>query len=470
MSDIPPSADVVICGAGMTGICTAYFLTKMGIRDILLVDRRSPLTLTSDKSAETYCNWWPDETMFRFAQRSLEIMEELARQTGNAFNLNRRGECYIATSLQKATEFQHMAQQFAHLGLGPVRVHHGDNGDRRPYVPSAATGFTGVPAGSDLLLDQGSIREHFPYVSPKATAVLHARSCGWFSAHTLGMLLLEQAKKNGVREVRANVEGVEQDKAGVCAVRVRGQDGTDRIHTRCFVNAAGPFVKQVAAMLGVELPVRTGLWEKFVFKDHLGVIPRSAPTLILKDELFLEWSEEEKAILTQEDDSRWLLNKFASGPYLRPEGGQDSQWVLMGWAYNEPPYKVHRRRDEKRVGAGVVCEPQWDPRYTRDFPEIVLRGMASLIEGLKQYLHKMPRPMQDGGYYVQTKDVVGETFREENPPLIGPLGPQGAFIVNVCHGVSMGCAAGELCAAWLTGNRLPEYAGELSLQRYYDTR
>jgi glycine/D-amino acid oxidase-like deaminating enzyme len=71
MSDIPPSADVVICGAGMTGICTAYFLTKMGIRDILPVDRRSPLTLTSDKSAETYCNGWLDETMFRFAQRSI---------------------------------------------------------------------------------------------------------------------------------------------------------------------------------------------------------------------------------------------------------------------------------------------------------------------------------------------------------------------------------------------------------------
>ncbi len=76
MSDVPRSADVVVCGAGMAGICTAFFLTKMGVRDILLVDRRFPLTFTSDKSAETYCNWWPDETMLRFLNRSTEIMEQ----------------------------------------------------------------------------------------------------------------------------------------------------------------------------------------------------------------------------------------------------------------------------------------------------------------------------------------------------------------------------------------------------------
>jgi glycine/D-amino acid oxidase-like deaminating enzyme len=173
-------------------------------------------------------------------------------------------------------------------------------------------------------------------------------------------------------------------------------------------------------------------------------------------------------MLHQERDGEWLLNRFSSGPYLRPEGGQDSEWVLMGWAYNEPPYKVHRERDKDRVGAGAVCEPQWHPQLSRDFPEIVLRGMAGLIPGLKQYLQKLPTPIHDGGYYVETKDVDSAAFREENPPLIGPMGVEGAYVVSVCHGVSGGCAAGELCAAWVMGNQLPGYADELSLKRYQD--
>jgi glycine/D-amino acid oxidase-like deaminating enzyme len=46
-------ADVVICGAGIAGISAAYYLTvKHGVKDVVLIDERPPLTLTSDKSTE----------------------------------------------------------------------------------------------------------------------------------------------------------------------------------------------------------------------------------------------------------------------------------------------------------------------------------------------------------------------------------------------------------------------------------
>ena len=54
------TADAVICGAGIAGIATAYHLTVgHGLRRVLLVDPRPPLSLTSDKSTECYRNWWP---------------------------------------------------------------------------------------------------------------------------------------------------------------------------------------------------------------------------------------------------------------------------------------------------------------------------------------------------------------------------------------------------------------------------
>ena len=53
--DAPRSAPVVVCGAGIIGVSTAYFLSvRLGVPGVVLVDPRAPLTLTSDKSTECY--------------------------------------------------------------------------------------------------------------------------------------------------------------------------------------------------------------------------------------------------------------------------------------------------------------------------------------------------------------------------------------------------------------------------------
>ena len=85
--------EVVICGAGIAGIATAHALASCGVKDILLVDERPPLTLTSDKSTEAYRNWWPgpDDSMIRLMNRSIDLLEQWAAQSDNRFLLNRRG-------------------------------------------------------------------------------------------------------------------------------------------------------------------------------------------------------------------------------------------------------------------------------------------------------------------------------------------------------------------------------------------
>ena len=54
------SKQVIICGAGIAGVSAAYHLAAVqGLDEILIVDERPPLSLTSDKSTECYRNWWP---------------------------------------------------------------------------------------------------------------------------------------------------------------------------------------------------------------------------------------------------------------------------------------------------------------------------------------------------------------------------------------------------------------------------
>src|SRR5512139_4207828 len=117
MANMPPlTADIVICGAGIAGIAAAYHLAvRRGIRDILLVDERPPLSLTSDKSTECYRNWWPGpgDAMVRLMNRSIDIMEELAEESGNVFHMNRRGYLFATADPARIAVFQRAAEEAA---------------------------------------------------------------------------------------------------------------------------------------------------------------------------------------------------------------------------------------------------------------------------------------------------------------------------------------------------------------------
>ena len=95
---MPEVADVVICGAGIAGTALAYHLaSRRAVRRVVLVDEREPLTLTSDKGTQAYRNWWPgpDATMLRYMTRSIDLLEEMAEESGNVFRLNRRGYVFV---------------------------------------------------------------------------------------------------------------------------------------------------------------------------------------------------------------------------------------------------------------------------------------------------------------------------------------------------------------------------------------
>src|SRR6266540_7262863 len=132
------SSEVVICGAGIAGVATAYHLAvRRGVRGIVIVDERPPLTLTSDKSAECYRNWWPGpgNNMVALMDRSIDLLEELADESANVFRLNRRGYLFATAEPGRVDGFVRAADEAAALGSGPVRRHATASSD---YRPSAA--------------------------------------------------------------------------------------------------------------------------------------------------------------------------------------------------------------------------------------------------------------------------------------------------------------------------------------------
>ena len=442
------SASVIICGAGIAGVSAAYHLAAHhGVRDILLVDERPPLSLTSDKSTEAYRNWWPGpgDSMVRFMNRSIDLLEALAEETDNRFLMNRRGYVFLTADPARARTYYEHGHKISALGAGPLRLH-GDNdppgADDSTYQPSPGEGYTGQPSGADLILDADLIQRHFPFIADDAVALLHTRRCGWLSAQQLGMHLLQQARDHGVQVVSGRVRAVDTTGGRVRSVQIEGEE----VETENFVIASGPLLAQTGAMVGVELPVSNELHGKISFADPLGVVPRDAPLMIWNDPLRLVWSDAEREELAADAETAWLVERFPAGVHFRPEGGEESDILLGLWTYDVE-----------------TVEPDWPPRFDPHYAEIVLRGLARMVPGLAAYIERPRNLYVDGGYYCKTR---------ENRPLVSPLPMDGAFVIGALsgYGIMASQAAGELLAAHLTGSTLPDYAPAFHLGRYQDPR
>jgi len=439
------TADVVICGAGIAGVSVAYHLTvNQGLRNVILVDERQPLSLTSDKSTECYRNWWPgpDGAMVSLMNRSIDLMEQMAYHSGNIFHLNRRGYLYMTADPDRITIFRQNAEVASKLGAGPFRLYHGNNTDP-VYTPATTTGFDDQPSGADLILDQNRIHSLFPFLDDRILAVLHVRRAGWLSAQQLGMYMLSAARNHGAELINTRVEKVDISKERVRSVGFSDKSMTS-ISTNSFINAAGPFIKSVGNLVGADLHVYAELHAKVACRDPRHVLPRNAPLLIWSDPQRLEFFEEERAFLESDHQNSWLLDEFPPGLHTRPEGGLDSEMILILWAYHTP-----------------FVEPLWPLSIDPQYPEIVYRGLFRMLPEMKSYMGKFPRPIVDGGYYIKTI---------ENRPLIGPMEVEGAYLIGALsgYGVMAACGAGELLAAHIVGSQLPDFAAAFSLDRYQD--
>lgn len=248
----PRLADIVVAGAGIAGIAAAYQLAvRSGIRRLVLVDPREPLSLTSSRGTEAYRNYWPgpDDTMVRFMNRSIDLLDALDRESGQAFELNRRGYVFLTADPQEADRLR------SHAGVG-----------------------------TEFVDDKSAIRGRYPFITDRVLAMLHVRRAGFMNAMTLGRYLIERACADGVELLCDEVTGLVVDHRRLAAVRL---SSGEEIATRVFVLAAGPLLVHWKDRLELDVPIVNERHGKISFEDHDGVIPRDVPLMIWNDPIDL---------------------------------------------------------------------------------------------------------------------------------------------------------------------------------------
>jgi glycine/D-amino acid oxidase-like deaminating enzyme len=443
MSSANEHVDVAVIGAGIAGISVAYYLTlKYRLKRIAIVDPRDPMSLTSAQSGENYRNWWPDSVMRNFTEDSIELMEKIACDSRNAINMTRRGYALVTRSEHPANLIGELHEAYGERSDAMVRIFDGKR-SAAEYQASTAD-WTQAPSGVDVLSDPALIRRVFPVYKEDVKTVLHVRRAGSISGQQLGQYMLDYIRSQGGRLIRGELKGIDGGAPFNLAIKTE----SELIHLSAdkVVNAAGPFVQDVARMLGEDLPVDNIYQQKISFEDRLGIVPRDLPFTIDLDGQRLAWSDEDREILRESPETAKLTEDMVGGIHCRPDGAFDGKWIKLGWAYNSSAANPH---DPEPI----------DPQ----FPDTVLRGASRLQPGLAEYIGRLPRNAQHyGGYYTMTK---------ENWPLIGPSATEGAFVVGALSGFGTmaACASGSICADWVMDVALVPYAKALSSARYFDS-
>jgi glycine/D-amino acid oxidase-like deaminating enzyme len=399
---------IIICGAGIAGVATAYYLLQRDARlKVTLIDKQQPLSFTTSKSGENFRDFWPHPAMTAFAGRSIELMRGLLDAHGkDTFRMTFSGYNFISKDPGK-----------------PI---------------FSTTENTQTEGFVEALVTPADIQQNYPYLSDDVQRIVSIKNAGSIDVYAMGSLLLQEARKLGLQLVEGEINALQKKGSGIIVTLADGLE----IRGERVVLAAGPFIADLASKLGIELPVQNILQQKFIIPDPAEVIPKSMPFTIYADGQLLDWSDEEAAFFKTEPNYRWLLKPFPGGLHIKPE----PSGIKLGWAFNT-----------------TSEAPKWNPANSELFPQIVLKGAARFIPGLAIYEKDIPTPIvRYGGYYTRTP---------ENWPLIGPTEVPGVFVVGALagFGTMSACAAGELCSQYLlAAPDLPSYAQAFHPLRYQD--
>ncbi|SDB63419.1 Glycine/D-amino acid oxidase [Flavobacteriaceae bacterium MAR_2010_188] len=399
---------IAICGAGIAGVATAYYLLMGNSEiEIILIDKNQPLSFTTSKSGENFRDYWPQKNMRNFIGYSISLMKELRDKYGSdAFEMVHSGYNFIS-----------------HNSQNPI------------------FGTTGQDHAQDYLeeiTDQQFIHNKYPYLQKDIQKIVKIKNAGSMDVYALGMLLLGEAKKLGLKQLQGEILGIEK----IDSKYKIQLDSNNTISVDKVVIAAGPFVNKIAGMLGIHFPLSNTLQRKFIIPDPKNIIPKNMPFTIYTDPQYLDWSKEEADFFASDIQYKWLLNNFPGGLHIKPE----TEGIKMGWAF----------QTEK-------LEPAWRIPDSDYFPQAVLKGASRFIPELAQYENHIPSPLIEyAGYYTRTN---------ENYPLIGPTEMPEVFVVGALagYGTMSACAAGKLCSSYILNETIyPDYARYFHPLRYKD--
>ncbi len=258
MSELPTSVRIVVIGGGIVGCSTAYHLGKMGLSDVLLLERGKLTSGSTWHAAGLVGQLRSSANITQLLGYSVALYDRLETETGLATGWKRNGGLRLACNAERWTEVKRQATTAKSFGL-----------DMQLLSPKEAQELWPLMHVDDVV------------------GAAFLPTDGQASPSDITMSLAKGARQGGVtiRE-GVSVTGIEVEGGTVRAVV------TDRGRIACekLVICAGQWSRQIGKLAGVNIPLVSMQHQYLITEKIEGVTP-GLPTLRDPDRLTY-WKEE----------------------------------------------------------------------------------------------------------------------------------------------------------------------------------
>ena len=246
-------AQAVVIGGGVIGCSILYHLTKLGWRDVVLLER-DELTSGSTWHAAANIHGLHDNTnITRIQNYTMDLYKALEAETGQSCGVFQPGSLYLAQTEAREHQLRLQAAKAKYYGLHFHEVTRDAAERLHPLV-----NFDGVRC---IMFEESGGN-----VDP--SGVTHAYAAG--------------ARQRGAEIYRFTpVTGTEAQPDGSWIVRTPKGD----IHTTWVINAAGLWGREVARLAGIELPLQPTEHQYFVTETipEIAAMDRRLPSVADRD-------------------------------------------------------------------------------------------------------------------------------------------------------------------------------------------
>ncbi len=238
---IPSQSRVVIVGGGIIGCSVAYHLTKLGWRDVLLLEQGRLSSGTTWHAAGLVGQLRSQSSMTRLIRYSTELYASLENETGLATGWKRCGSVSVARTQERMTQLRRTISSARAQGVEIEELSPQEAGEKWPVMR------TDDLVGGVWLPGDGK-------ANPSDITQALARG-----ARSGGATVRE-----GIR-----VTGIETEKGRVKAV----QTDQGRVECEVLVICAGQWSRAIGQMCGVSVPLHSAEHMYIVTGKIAGVTP-----------------------------------------------------------------------------------------------------------------------------------------------------------------------------------------------------
>lgn len=217
------TAEVVVIGGGINGCCTAYYLAKRGVKNIVLVEKGHIASGPTGRSSGIVRQHYTQETLSAMARDSVAVWKNFDHEIGGDAGFVECGAVFFASpkdakSLAKTVEMQQR--------IG-IRVSLLTGEDLRKMEPALYS--------EDIAC--GAYEPDGGYADPSLAANSFSEA-----ATRAGVEVMKRTEVTSLKIEAGEVRGV---------VTTKGE-----ISTRTAVNIAGVWGAQIAGMAGAKIPIK----------------------------------------------------------------------------------------------------------------------------------------------------------------------------------------------------------------------